>query len=154
MFYLEKGCSCGQQIWLVDLLPSWKDGEWLKCSPRCFDLNHNLLELLSSVAISPLIHCSSGLSLEMLLDRSTNQFIDRWSHKKRVFLPDPSSWGFGKPLNVIQSVTMMGECQVNHQNLWKINEWSLWLHFVALMFKLTILSKDSQFFSSVSVQLS
>ena len=52
-FFFEKGCSNRQQIWLVDrlseiynLLSELKDGEWLNCSPRVFDFNHNLPEFV------------------------------------------------------------------------------------------------------------
>ena len=51
LFYLEKCCWNGQEIWLVDrsskffnLLPQLKDGESFNCCPRCFVYYHNLPE--------------------------------------------------------------------------------------------------------------
>ena len=45
---------------VFELLPQIKAEEWLSCCRlRCYDSNHNLPEFLYSVAISPLINCSS-----------------------------------------------------------------------------------------------
>ena len=49
-----------------DLLPQLRDGEWLNCSPRCFDSNHNLPEFRYPVAIFSLSHCSCVLSGKMI----------------------------------------------------------------------------------------
>ena len=91
-FYLKKCCSNGQQIWLVDrsskifdLLPQLKDWKWLSCYPGCFVSYHNLPEFWYLDAFLPSICFSQVLSKEMLLERSTNQFVDRSSSKKGSF---------------------------------------------------------------------
>ena len=56
---------------------------WLNCNPRGFDSNDNLPELFYLVAISPIIHCSSG---EMELERYTIEFVERSSSKKRILV--------------------------------------------------------------------
>ena len=79
-----KICSNGQQIWFVnrsskifDLLPctSVNDREWLNCSPRCFDSNHNLPEFLYSVAIFPVnlddFSWTPPLTLRILMSTDT-----------------------------------------------------------------------------------
>ena len=78
-FYPKKGYSNGQQIWLVDRLsrfldhlPLLKDEEWLNCWPGCFVSYHNLPEFWYPNAELPLIQCSSVLSVEMLLEKTTD----------------------------------------------------------------------------------
>ena len=109
VFFLEKRCSNGQQIGLVgrtsknfDLLPQWKDKEWLKCCPGCFVSYHNLPEFSYPVAIFPLIHSSYVLSGRML-EWSTNlavhcssKFFDLWRRMvkmlHRVFYLSYLTW--------------------------------------------------------------
>ena len=100
LFYMEDGCSNDQQIWLVDstsnffdLLPQLKDGEWLNCSPRCFESNHNLPEFLNSATISTNCSSVSHFTAPLFYPQkccSTKQLVDRSSSKKWAISPDPS----------------------------------------------------------------
>ena len=111
-----------QIFWLIPLL---KDGGWLNCCPGCFVSYHNLLEFWYPIAELPLLHCSSVLSVKMLLELSTNEFVDRSSSKNGSLRLIMALEGIASQWMQISRLNMMGWHQIKQRKLWKSKKWSL-----------------------------
>ena len=54
--------------------------------------------------------------------------------------------GFASQWMLLSRLAMSGWHQVKQRNLWNSNKWSLWLHFIARMVKLTVRARNLIFF--------